>query len=537
MLRLTALDAATGLAHDIEVTADPESSMESLLGALPFEVGGRPAYMGAELLDPESSLGSSPLVLGATITVGAPGPDARDAPERAVGALRVIAGPDEGLVAWLLAGSHELSRGPDAGVRLDDEQVSRRHAQLSVASSGAVTVVDIGSSNGSFVDGAPATEALELRPESVLEVGRDRLQWVPLPRLHLATTKSSDGHLDFDRAFAPAPAVGRTEVAMPMQDTEKSGIGKVLAAGLMPAAMGGVLAAATQNPQMLLFCLMGPVTGVSSHLADRRQRRRRARSYDEGKAKAERTITDHVAREERLRRMLAPDEVDLTLAATGAARGLWPRNADSPDGLVLRVGTTDRPAAVDLRGDPWEGFERPLIQSVPVTVDLRATGVLGVVGPIEPVDALVRWLLVQLGTLRSPDDLRLVVITSTDDDELAWTGWLPHVSAGEAYPNPCWIGNTRETRAARVAELKDLVSLRTTQRRAAGDLRFSDEIVVVLDGALALRNLPGMKEVLREGPSVGVYAICVDRHDMNECRGLVELDGAPRPRPPRHRCG
>lgn len=528
ILRLTVLDATTGLAHDVEVTADPESSMASLLGALPFDVGGRTAYVGDQLLDPQMSVGDSPLVSGATISVGAPGPDARKVPERAVGALRVIAGPDEGLVSWLPAGSHEVSRSPDAQVRLDDEQVSRRHAQLSVASSGGVTVLDVGSSNGTFVNGAPATTAVDLRPEGVLEVGTDRLQWVPLPRLRLSTTKSSDGRLDFDRAFAPAPAIARTEVALPSKDTTERGIGRVLLAGLMPLVMAGVLFMVTKRAEMLLFALMGPLTGVGSHMFDRRTAKKRAAAFEEGKVAAEQKVTDHVAKEERLRRMLAPDEVELTLAATGAMRGLWPRNVDSPDGLVLRVGTADRPAAIDLRGDPWEGFEEPVIRSVPVTVDLRTTGVLGVVGPIEPVDALVRWLLVQLGTLRSPDDLRLVVITSTDDDELSWAGWLPHVNAGEAYQHPTWIGNTQQTRAARVAELKDLVGLRVAQRRSAGEMRFGDEVVVVLDGALALRNLPGMKEVLREGPSVGVYAICVDRHDMNEARGLVELDGGSR---------
>src|SRR5919199_329966 len=124
ILRLTVRDAASGVAHDVEVTAEPESSVASLLGALPFDIGDRPAYVGDELLDPRSSVGSSPLVGGATITVGSPGPDARAVPEQAVGALRVVAGPDEGLVAWLPAGRYELSRSPDADVHLDDEQVS-----------------------------------------------------------------------------------------------------------------------------------------------------------------------------------------------------------------------------------------------------------------------------------------------------------------------------------------------------------------------------------------------------------------------------
>jgi hypothetical protein len=49
-------------------------------------------------------------------------------------------------------------------------------------------------------------------------------------------------------------------------------------------------------------------------------------------------------------------------------------------------------------------------------------------------------------------------------------------------------------------------------------------VVVVLDGALALRNLPGMREVLRDGPQAGVYVIGADAHGMNEYRGLCQVD-------------
>ncbi len=79
---------------------------------------------------------------------------------------------------------------------------------------------------------------------------------------------------------------------------------------------------------------------------------------------------------------------------------------------MLRVGVTDQAPAIRLRGSPGDGFEMPSLHGVPVTVDLRETGVLGVIGTGEPAKALLRWLIVQLATLRSPDDLRLVLLTA-----------------------------------------------------------------------------------------------------------------------------
>jgi len=48
-----------------------------------------------------------------------------------------------------------VGRGPECGVRVDDDRVSRRHAALTPGPSGW-TVADLGSKNGTLVDGVPA---------------------------------------------------------------------------------------------------------------------------------------------------------------------------------------------------------------------------------------------------------------------------------------------------------------------------------------------------------------------------------------------
>jgi two-component system, cell cycle response regulator len=73
--------------------------------------------------------------------------------------LVVLAGPHIGDVHRLEPGQVlELGRRDDAGLALRDDGVSRRHAAIHVDEQGA-RIVDLGSANGTFVDGVRVSEA------------------------------------------------------------------------------------------------------------------------------------------------------------------------------------------------------------------------------------------------------------------------------------------------------------------------------------------------------------------------------------------
>ena len=521
ILRFTVTDPQAGRGHDVEMTAEPASSIGSLLAALPFRVGGRPCFVGDEPLDPGDTIENSPLVMGAEITIGRPGAGGGTP---AAGLLRVVAGPDIGRAYPLPIGEHVIGRSAQADIPVTDSMVSRSHATLQVTAD-ALSVTDAGSANGTQVAGARITGAHAVPTGQQVQVGDDVLEFTPMQRDGLPAARSSDGRLEFDRAFAPAPTIPHPDVGLPAAPDGQGGMKALITAAVAPVVLGVVMALALRQVYMLMFAAFAPASALVSYLVERRQRRARGQAFDTAKTAAAEQITQAVDREQRLRQVLAPDVASIELTATGAVRGLWPRNLDSPDGLVLRVGTGNRPASINLKGDPWPGFDKPTLHSVPVTVDLRATGVLGVVGRAGQTQQTTNWLLAQLSTLRSPDDLRLVVITPDDDLDLTWTRWLPHLDAADSSAAPCWIGNTPDTRQARIEELKELIRTRQEARAERGDTTFDEEVVVVLQGALAGRKMPGMRELLREGFAVGVYSICVDASDMNECRGVCELDG------------
>jgi pSer/pThr/pTyr-binding forkhead associated (FHA) protein len=69
-----------------------------------------------------------------------------------------------------------VGRGPDSGLRLEnDDYVSSRHALNTPADTG-VWFEDLGSTNGSFVNGAPVTTARLLQSGDVIRIGDTQLR-------------------------------------------------------------------------------------------------------------------------------------------------------------------------------------------------------------------------------------------------------------------------------------------------------------------------------------------------------------------------
>jgi hypothetical protein len=73
--------------------------------------------------------------------------------------LELVAGSETGRVVRLQPPSLVIGRGAEAGLRLMDTGVSRRHAELHVEDDG-VTLVDLTSTNGTSVNGERVTRAL-----------------------------------------------------------------------------------------------------------------------------------------------------------------------------------------------------------------------------------------------------------------------------------------------------------------------------------------------------------------------------------------
>lgn len=123
--QLTVWDAQTRVSQDVEVSASPDTSVGSLLQSLPVHLGGRRCFVGATELDPRARFADSPLLSGAVISVGAPGPDFHPVLGASVGQLEVVAGADAGLAVALNPGRCPVARDSQAAMSLRDTDVNR----------------------------------------------------------------------------------------------------------------------------------------------------------------------------------------------------------------------------------------------------------------------------------------------------------------------------------------------------------------------------------------------------------------------------
>ncbi|MFK4152031.1 FHA domain-containing protein [Streptomyces fungicidicus] len=195
---------------DVLVTAPAGTALAAVATALASVVSGGDGapgssgtpvlYAGDQRLDAQRcTLGEPPLIDGAVLAVGAPGepephPELDEAPTR----LHVVAGPDAGGVHLLHGGEIRIGRSADADVPLDDPDVSRLHCAVTVGSDGRVSVADLGSTNGTTLDGRRVgPRPVRLAPGSLLRIGESALRLTPAagPRARAATTPDGEGYV------------------------------------------------------------------------------------------------------------------------------------------------------------------------------------------------------------------------------------------------------------------------------------------------------------------------------------------------------
>jgi DNA-binding CsgD family transcriptional regulator len=90
-----------------------------------------------------------------------------------------MAGVDPAVWSYLIVpGTHKVGRAGECDIRLPDPTVSRVHAEL-VCAGDRLSIRDLHSQNGTFVNGAAVGCEAPLAPGDILQLGRVTLQVVP----------------------------------------------------------------------------------------------------------------------------------------------------------------------------------------------------------------------------------------------------------------------------------------------------------------------------------------------------------------------
>ncbi|MDH4144500.1 MAG: FtsK/SpoIIIE domain-containing protein, partial [Acidimicrobiia bacterium] len=460
--------------------------------------------------------------------------------------LWVVGGPDAGGRAAVPPRGLTLGRGGAAELRVADPTLSPLHVRVSRAGAGPdgpLTVTDLGSRNGIVVDGARVDGSVTLRVGAVARVGATTLAVGTAPDAALREP-DGDGGLTLHRSFRMAPPTATRRFERPQAPRPAETPGLPLLGALAPAVAGVALAAITGYWQFLLFSLLSPIMMLGNALASRRGVRRRAKldrvDFEARCAAFEADVTAASAADAARRRDQAPDPARICRDAETGGRALWSRRPTDPDFLHLRAGLGDLPADVEIvgRSDGLAGTGGPgraggaVARDVPVRVDLAGAGVVGLAGPRDATTGLARWLVAQLSALHGPDDVRLAVlcgapaVADAADCERQW-GWVRHLPHARRADGGVDVATGPEAEERLVAALARLVLSRCEHR---GSTRRDDPstgghaVVVVLDGSARLRALPAAATIVRDGPGVGVYCLCLDETPARlaqECRAVV----------------
>ncbi|WP_405944535.1 FtsK/SpoIIIE domain-containing protein [Streptomyces sp. NBC_00932] len=209
-IRLTVLAPRSGRSAseartcDVLVTAPAGAALATVASGLATAAAGPEGtgsgsvvlYAGGHRLDLQrSALGEPPLVDGAVLSLQVPAEE-DDRGDGSATQLHVVAGPDAGGVHLLHGGRIRVGRSADADVPLDDPDVSRMHCTVTVEQDGRVTVADLGSTNGTTLDGSGVGDApVRMTPGSLLRVGESALRITTATGGVLAAVPDGEGHL------------------------------------------------------------------------------------------------------------------------------------------------------------------------------------------------------------------------------------------------------------------------------------------------------------------------------------------------------
>ncbi len=411
------------------------------------------------------AVGVPPFITGAVIVDGAGGlpADAGNATDAGL-LIAVHSGPAAGTVLPLRRGTYRIGRS-GTEIALPDAALSREHARLDVTDT-AITITDLGSANGTIVDGKRVGHSA-VSTNSVISCGNSTLSitFGPLPAGLLP---------DWEAAGSSV-----TEPLTVPHRADGGNRGILFLTAALPLLIGVGLAVITGMWMFLAFTAVSAVSVLVPMLAGRRQRRRLKAS-----------VAAAVEEDRERRRRSAPTAAVLVLRAQAEPAARTGGTA-VPDDLGLRLGLADQQANVRL--DPADpDFDAPAAGRMPFILQLSDR--ISVRGPGQDVAGLIRFMVMQLTSYPNAAQTRILLHGRPDSLPLT-SRYLAPVSLSS---------NARQT--------SDLLERGIDRSRERG-------VLILIDG---VDGAPGMS-----GTAInrGWHVLDCTREGSAEAGTVIELGG------------
>ncbi|MEX2290686.1 MAG: FtsK/SpoIIIE domain-containing protein [Mycobacteriales bacterium] len=557
-LALTVADPVTQSLSDVLVEVDEDATVDELARELLTLLRSAPAgavtslasrraggtetltgpcrlYLEGEQLDGRQAVRDSPVREGSLLGVDEPPTPVVE--PAGLHDLSITSGPGAGLVHRLPLGETAVGSASSCTGRFEVPGLPAHACTVRVGLDGCTLVpcpgVDL------LLEHEPVEDEVPWPDGACLTVGDSLLVLRAATVPDAAMQPSPDGvSLDYNRPPRLLPPLRKTSFELPSPPVEPRGRSFPLLAILAPIAFAVVLVLVLGSLRYALFAMMSPVMAIGNFVTNRsgsrKEYKEQLQHYTARKAQVEQDAHEALLAERANRRDQAPDPAEALLIASGPRARLWERRRDDPDYLVLRVATADLPSQVSL-SDPEQLHHRREVVwralDAPVSVSLAERGVVGLAGRRDLTAPLAAWMTAQAAVLHSPRDVRLYVLSDAGSrEDWAWVRWLPHSRPEQRRDAAVLVGTDADSLARRLGELQAELAARTAVRSGSGAAAAltDPDVVVVLDGARRLRLLPGVVQVLKEGPAVGIYCLCLDTDERllpEECAAVVVQTG------------
>ena len=223
-------------------------------------------------------------------------------------------------------------------------------------------------------------------------------------------------------------------------------------------------------------------------------------------------------------------------------RALWARSPSDEDYLSVRVGLGDRASTINVKVpqshdplniDPLIAKAQEVadhfaeVSYMPVHLDIRQAGIVGVVGPKEDIQCQMRAILLQLATHHAPNEVKLVAVYPQAEQEIwSWVRWLPHV--WDDHRQHRFVANNPEGVHHLFSTIEGILDQRKQRLMESGSgserPSFSPHYVFALAAPNLTKDEPLIHRLLQEGAELGAYAIFVraSRDDLpKNCREYI----------------
>ena len=280
-------------------------------------------------------------------------------------------------------------------------------------------------------------------------------------------------------------------------------------------------------------------------ILNEKERQEKYSNYIEGKRKE---IQNEVQRQQSILISAFPTTLECYNSVVSEKGRLWERRKDDDDFLKINLGTGNQDMKIDIKY-PEEHFsmiednlkdavnklgsEPKKLINVPIDLDLKEYSVLAIVGNRTDNSNYIKQLIVQLTSLHSYDDLKLVIFTnSRNSADWDFIKICPHLFSNdrkmrffgtdnEEYKEICYyLEREYLNRSGKINEADEYNNMKA-------DTNYSSHYVIITDSYKTIRNFEFIKKILKSDGSKGFsFIVLNDKVSTlpSDCQTFINVD-------------